>query len=39
MSVVVDLAVGLGKAQGLAIGGAILTGANVAVGFSGVFLW
>ena len=30
----VDLAVGLGRAEGLAIGGAVLTGADVAVSFS-----
>ena len=33
------LAVGLGGADGLAIGGAVLTGADVAVGFSGLSLW
>ena len=36
---VVGLAVGLGGADGLAIGGAVLTGANVAIGFSGLSLW
>ena len=36
---VVDLAVGLGGAEGLAIGGAILTGEDVAVSFSGLSLW
>ena len=34
MSVVVDLAIGLGRAEGLAIGRAISTGADVAVNFS-----
>ena len=34
----VGLAVGLDRAEGLAIGGAILTGADVAVGFSGLSL-
>ena len=34
MFVVVDLAVGLGRVEGLAIGGAVLTGVDVAVGFS-----
>ena len=34
MSVVVDLAVGLGGVEGLAIGGAVLTGADITVGFS-----
>ena len=33
------LAVGLGGADGLAIGGAVSTGADVAVGFSGLSLW
>ena len=33
------LAVGLGGADGLAIGGAISTGSDVAVGFSGLSLW
>ena len=32
------LAVGLGGADGLAIGGAVLTGAGVTVGFSGLSL-
>ena len=36
---VVGLAVGLGGADGLAIGGAILTGSHVAAGFSGLSLW
>ena len=36
---VVGLAVDLGKANGLAIGGAILTGLDVAIGFFGLFLW
>ena len=35
---VVGMAVGLGGADGLAIGGAVLTGADVAVGFSGLSL-
>ena len=35
---VVGLAVGLGGADGLAIGGAVLTGADVAIGFSGLSL-
>ena len=35
---VVGLAIGLGRADGLAIGGAVLTGLDVAVGFSGLFL-
>ena len=39
ISVVIDLAVGLGGAEGLAIGGAVVTGADVAVGFSGLSLW
>ena len=39
MSVVMDLAVGLGGAEGLAIGGAVSTGVDVAVGFSGLFMW
>ena len=39
MSMVVDLAVGLGGAKNLAIGGAVLTGADVAVGFSRLSLW
>ena len=39
MSVVVDLAVNLGRAEGLAIGGAVSTGADIAVGFSGLSLW
>ena len=38
MSVVVDLAVGLGGAEGLAIGGTVSTGADVVVGFSGMSL-
>ena len=33
------LAVGLGGADGLAIGGAVLTGSDIAVGFSGLSLW
>ena len=36
---IVGLAVGLGEADGLAIGGAVLTGREVAVGFSGLSLW
>ena len=36
---VVGLAVGLVGADGLAIGRAVLTGADVAVGFSGLSLW
>ena len=32
------LAVGLGGADGLAIGGAVLTGSDVAIGFSGLSL-
>ena len=35
---VVGLAIGLGGADGLAIGRAVLTGADVAVGFSGLSL-
>ena len=35
----VGLVVGLGKAESLAIGEAILTGANVAIGFFGLLLW
>ena len=34
-----DLAVGLGGAESLAIDGAVSTGADVAVGFSGLSLW
>ena len=37
--VVVGLAIGQGRADGLAIGGAVLTGREVTVGFSGLFLW
>ena len=33
------LAIGLGGADGLAIGGAVSTGSDVAVGFSGLSLW
>ena len=33
------LAVGLGRVDGLAIGGAVLTEREVAVGFSGLSLW
>ena len=33
------LAVGLDGADGLAIGGAVLMGVDVAVGFSGLSLW
>ena len=33
------LAVGLGGADDLAIGGAVLTGSDVAVNFSGLSLW
>ena len=36
---VVGLAVGLSGADGLAIGGVVLTGANNTVGFSGLSLW
>ena len=36
---VVGLAVGLGGVEGLAIGRAVLTGADVAVGFSELSLW
>ena len=36
---VVDLAVDLGGAEGLVIAGAVLTGADIAVGFSGLSLW
>ena len=36
---VVGLAVGLDGADGLAIGGTVLTESNVAVGFSGLSLW
>ena len=36
---VVGLAVGLSGADGLAIGGAVLTEADIAVGFSGLSLW
>ena len=36
---IVDLAVGLDKAEGLAIDGAISIGTDVAVGFFGLFLW
>ena len=36
---VVGLAVGPGGTEGLAIGGAVWTGADVAVGFSGFSLW
>ena len=39
MSVVVDLAVGLSGVEGLAIGGAVSTGANIAIGFFGLSLW
>ena len=35
----VGLAVGLGRADGLAIDGAVSTGSDVAVGFSGLSLW
>ena len=35
---VIGLAVGLGRAEGLVIGGAVLMGANVTTGFSGLFL-
>ena len=37
--VVVDLAIVLGEMEGLAIGAAIVTGADVAVGFFGLSLW
>ena len=36
---VVGLAIDLGGVDGLTIGGAVLTGADVAVGFSGLSLW
>ena len=36
---VMGLAVGLSKADSLAIGKAVLTGADVTVGFFGLFLW
>ena len=36
---VVGLAVGLGRAEGLAIDGIVLTGVDVAAGFSGLSLW
>ena len=36
---VVGLTIGLGGADGLAIGGAVSTGSDVAVGFSGLSLW
>ena len=36
---VVGLAVGLGGADGLAIGGAVSTGLDAAVSFSGLSLW
>ena len=36
---VVGLAIGLSGAKSLAIGGTILTGADVAIGFSELFLW
>ena len=36
---VVGLAIGLGGVDGLAIGGAISTGREVAVGFSRLSLW
>ena len=35
----VAVGIGIGGAVGLAIGGAVLTGTDVAVGFSGLFLW
>ena len=36
---VVGFAIGLSGADGLAIGGAVSTGADVTVGFSGLSLW
>ena len=39
MSVVVDLAIGLGRAEGLTIGGAVSMEADVAVDFSELSLW
>ena len=36
---IVGLAVGLGGADGLAIGGTVSTGSDVAVGFFGLSLW
>ena len=33
------LAIGLGKIDGLAIGGPILMGADIAIGFFELFLW
>ena len=36
---VVGLAIGLSKAEGLAISGAILTEADITVSFSGLSLW
>ena len=36
---VVGLAIGLGGADGLVIGGTVSTGVDVAVGFSGLSLW
>ena len=39
MSVVVDMAVGLGGVKSLAIGGAVSTEADITIGFSGLSLW
>ena len=39
MSVVIDLAIGLGRAESLAIGGAVSTKADVAIGFFELSLW
>ena len=36
---VVGLAIGLGEADGLAIGRVVSTGADVVVGFSGLSFW
>ena len=33
------LAIGLGRADGLAIGGAVSTESDIAIGFSGLSLW
>ena len=39
LGAVVGLAVGLDEADGLAIGGAILTGVDITIGFSELSLW
>ena len=36
---IIGLAISLSRAEGLAICGVVLTGADVAVGFSGLSLW